>query len=81
MGVNFLYTICQLFLEIFLIVLVDEDEIVRVDVPFRRVESKYSVERISVTVEFYRDKLNGVSYSDPTTVKKYVSRTQLSKIF
>ncbi|KZV39871.1 hypothetical protein F511_18675 [Dorcoceras hygrometricum] len=38
--------------------------------PFRRAESKYSVEQVGVTVEFYGGELNGVSYSDPATVKK-----------
>ncbi|OMP07200.1 Photosystem antenna protein-like protein [Corchorus capsularis] len=33
-------------------------------------ESKYSVEQVGVTVEFYGGELNGVSYSDPATVKK-----------
>lgn len=36
----------------FPIVLVDDDRIIRVDIPFRRVESKYSIEQISVNVEF-----------------------------
>ncbi|KAL2330944.1 hypothetical protein Fmac_018525 [Flemingia macrophylla] len=35
--------------------------------PFRRAESKYSVEQVGVTVEFYGGELNGVSYSDPAT--------------
>ncbi|KAL6623106.1 hypothetical protein ACP70R_032985 [Stipagrostis hirtigluma subsp. patula] len=51
--------------------IVDEEGIVRADVPFRRAESKYSVEQVGVTVEFYGGELNGVSYSDPATVKKY----------
>ncbi|QHO38616.1 Photosystem II CP47 reaction center protein [Arachis hypogaea] len=63
------------------VVLVDGDGIVRADVPFRRAESKYSVEQVGVTVEFYGGKLNGVSYSDPATVKKYARRAQLGEIF
>ncbi|KAL5646930.1 hypothetical protein ACJX0J_002005 [Zea mays] len=56
--------------------------IVRADVPFRRAESKYSVEhKVGVTVEFYGGELNGVSYSDPATVKKYARRAQLGEIF
>ena len=39
--------------------------LVRADVLFRRAESKYSVEQVSVIVEFYDVKLNGVSYNDP----------------
>ncbi|CAN2059229.1 unnamed protein product [Malus fusca] len=57
------------------------DGIVRADVPFRRAESKYSVEQVGVTVEFYGGELNGVSYSDPATVKKYARRAQLGEIF
>ncbi|KAL9991132.1 putative photosystem II [Helianthus debilis subsp. tardiflorus] len=55
------------FFETFPVVLVDGDGIVRADVPFRRAESKYSVEQVGVTVEFYGGELNGVSYSDPVT--------------
>ncbi|CAN4106382.1 unnamed protein product [Withania somnifera] len=51
------------------------------DVPFRRAESKYSVEQVGVTVEFYGGELNGVDYSDPATVKKYARRAQLGEIF
>ncbi|PHT94654.1 Photosystem II CP47 reaction center protein [Capsicum annuum] len=51
------------------------------DVPFRRAESKYSVEQVGVTVEFYGGELNGVSYSDPATVKKYARHAQLGEIF
>ncbi|KAF3668335.1 putative protein ECERIFERUM 1-like [Capsicum annuum] len=50
-------------------------------VPFRRAELKYSVEQVGVTVEFYGGELNGVSYSDPATVKKYARRAQLGEIF
>ncbi|QCE14653.1 photosystem II CP47 chlorophyll apoprotein [Vigna unguiculata] len=35
----------------------------------------------SVTVEFYGGELNGISYSDPATVKKYARRAQLGEIF
>ncbi|KAK9083040.1 hypothetical protein Scep_029511 [Stephania cephalantha] len=69
------------FFETFLIVLVDGDEIVRADNPFKRAESKYNVEQVGVVVEFYSGELNGVSYNDLTTVKKYVRRAQLGEIF
>ncbi|XP_076951771.1 photosystem II CP47 reaction center protein-like [Bidens hawaiensis] len=69
------------FFETFPVVLVYGDGIVRADVPFRRAESKYSVEQVGVTVEFYGGELNGVSYSDPVTVKKYARRVQLGEIF
>uniref|UniRef100_A0A453DVL8 Photosystem II CP47 reaction center protein n=3 Tax=Aegilops tauschii subsp. strangulata TaxID=200361 RepID=A0A453DVL8_AEGTS len=69
------------FFETFPVVLVDEEGIVRADIPFRRAESKYSVEQVGVTVEFYGGELNGVSYSNPATVKKYARRSQLGEIF
>ncbi|KAG6470028.1 hypothetical protein ZIOFF_070988 [Zingiber officinale] len=69
------------FFETFPVVLVDGDGIVRVDVPFRRAESKYSVEQVGATVEFYGGELNGVSYSDPVTVKKYARCAQLGENF
>ncbi|KAL5696972.1 hypothetical protein ACHQM5_031179 [Ranunculus cassubicifolius] len=47
--------------ELFVLVLVDGDGIVRADVPFRRAESKYSVEQVGVTVEFYGGELDGVN--------------------
>ncbi|KAJ8437081.1 hypothetical protein Cgig2_016435 [Carnegiea gigantea] len=46
-----------------------------------RAESKYSVEQVGVTVEFYDGELNGVSYSDLATMKKYARRAQLGENF
>ncbi|KAM7528502.1 hypothetical protein LguiB_031912 [Lonicera macranthoides] len=69
------------FFETFSVVLVDGDEIVRANVPFRRAKSKYSVEQVGVTVKFYGAELNGVSYRDPATMKKYARRAQLGEIF
>lgn len=43
-GYEFFVCCMFIFFEIFLVVLVDEEGIVRVDVLFRRVEFKYSVE-------------------------------------
>jgi photosystem II CP47 chlorophyll apoprotein len=61
----------SIFFETFPVVLVDGDGIVRVDILFQRAESKYSVEQAGITVEFYGGELNGVSYNDPVTMKKY----------
>jgi photosystem II CP47 chlorophyll apoprotein len=47
-----------------LVVLVDGEGIVRADVPFRRAESKCSVEQVGVTIEFYDGELDGISFSD-----------------
>ncbi|CAH1423179.1 unnamed protein product [Lactuca virosa] len=67
------------FFETDLVVLVDEDGIVRADVPFRMAESKYSFEQVGVNVEFYGGELKGVSYSDPVTVKTYARCAQLGE--
>jgi len=69
------------FFKIFLVVLLDGDGIVRVDVPFRRAESKYSGEQVGITLEFYGGKLNGVSYSVFAIVKKYARHAQLGDNF
>nr|YP_009561358.1 photosystem II CP47 chlorophyll apoprotein [Selaginella vardei]QAR48778.1 photosystem II CP47 chlorophyll apoprotein [Selaginella vardei] len=63
------------------VVLADEEGIVRADVPSRRAESKYSVEQVGVTVESYGGEPDGVSSSDPATVKKHARRAQLGEIF
>jgi photosystem II CP47 chlorophyll apoprotein len=65
-----------LFFKIFPVVLVDG--IVRADDPFQMAESKYSVIQIGVTIELYGGKLNGVTYSNPASMKKYARRTQLN---
>jgi photosystem II CP47 chlorophyll apoprotein len=78
---NFLFVECLTFFETFPVVLVDKDGIVRADVPFRRAESKYSIEQVGVSVTFYGGELDGVVFTDPTTVKKYARRAQLGEIF
>ena len=41
------------FFETFPVILVDKDGIVRADIPFRRAESKYSIEQVGVSCNFY----------------------------
>ena len=41
------------FFESFPVILLDSDGVVRADVPFRRAESKYSIEQVGVSVRFY----------------------------
>nr|QQP17303.1 photosystem II CP47 chlorophyll apoprotein [Selaginella exaltata] len=62
------------------VVPVDEEGVVRADAPFRRAESKYSVEQVGVTVESYGGEPNGVGFSDPATAKKHARRAQLGEI-
>jgi photosystem II CP47 chlorophyll apoprotein len=69
------------FFETFPVLLIDKEGVVRADVPFRRAESKYSIEQVKVSVSFYGGELDGVTFTDPVTVKKYARRAQLGEIF
>jgi len=69
------------FFETFPVILLDDNGVVRADIPFRRAESKYSIEQVGVSVTFYGGELDGVSFTDPATVKKYARRSQLGEIF
>lgn len=69
------------FFETFPVILLDKDGIVRADVPFRKAESKYSIEQVGVSVSFYGGELNGLTFTDPATVKKYARKAQLGEIF
>jgi photosystem II CP47 chlorophyll apoprotein len=69
------------FFETFPVILLDKDGIVRADVPFRKAESKYSIEQVGVSVTFYGGELNGLTFTDPATVKKYARKAQLGEIF
>nr|YP_010903143.1 photosystem II CP47 chlorophyll apoprotein [Hypnea pseudomusciformis]WCH55197.1 photosystem II CP47 chlorophyll apoprotein [Hypnea pseudomusciformis]WCH55596.1 photosystem II CP47 chlorophyll apoprotein [Hypnea pseudomusciformis]WCH56790.1 photosystem II CP47 chlorophyll apoprotein [Hypnea pseudomusciformis] len=69
------------FFETFPVILVDKDGIIRADIPFRRAESKYSIEQVGVTVNFYGGKLNGKSFTDAPSVKKYARKAQLGEVF
>jgi photosystem II CP47 chlorophyll apoprotein len=69
------------FFETFPVLLLDKDGVVRADVPFRRAESKYSIEQVGVSVAFYGGELDGLTFTDPASVKKYARRSQLGEIF
>ena len=69
------------FFENFPVVLSDADGVVRADIPFRRAESKYSIEQTGVTVSFYGGALDGQTFEDPLSVKKYARRLQLGEAF
>jgi photosystem II CP47 chlorophyll apoprotein len=69
------------FFETFPVLLLDKDGVVRADIPFRRAESKYSIEQVGVSVSFFGGELDGLSFNNPSTVKKYARRSQLGEIF
>lgn len=63
------------------VLLIDKDGAVKADIPFRRAESKYSIEQVGVSVKFFGGELDGLSFADAPTVKKYARRAQLGEIF
>jgi photosystem II CP47 chlorophyll apoprotein len=69
------------FFETFPVLLVDENGIVKADIPFRRAESKYSIEQVGVSTTFYGGELSDTTFTDSATVKKYARRAQLGEIF
>jgi photosystem II CP47 chlorophyll apoprotein len=69
------------FFENFPIVLTDSDGVVRADIPFRRAESKLSVEQSGVKVSFYGGALDGQTFGDSVDVKKYARKAQLGEAF
>jgi len=69
------------FFETFPVVLVDEDGIIRADIPFRRAESKYSFEQTGVTATFYGGELNGQTIAEPALLKRYARKAQLGEPF
>jgi photosystem II CP47 chlorophyll apoprotein len=69
------------FFETFPVVLQDKDGVIRADIPFRRAESRYSFEQAGITASFYGGLLDGQTYSDAPTVKKYARLTQQGQPF
>jgi photosystem II CP47 chlorophyll apoprotein len=69
------------FFETFPVILADADGNIRADIPFRRAESKLSIEQSGVSVSFYGGALDGQTFDDAPTVKKYARRAQLGEAF
>jgi photosystem II CP47 chlorophyll apoprotein len=69
------------FFETFPVVLTDKDGVVRADIPFQRAEAKYGFEQTGVNVSFFGGILDGQTFTDPMTVKKYARQAQLGEPF
>lgn len=69
------------FFETFPVILEDKDGNVRADIPFRRSEAKYTFEQTGITLTFYGGLLNGQTFTDPSTVKKFARQAQLGEPF
>ena len=59
------------FFETFPVLLIDQDGIVRADIPFRRAESKYSIEQVGVKVSFFGGELDGCATRLKFIIKFY----------
>ncbi|MGL5083619.1 MAG: photosystem II chlorophyll-binding protein CP47 [Microcoleaceae cyanobacterium] len=69
------------FFETFPVLLTDEDGVIRADIPFRRAESRYSFEQAGVSVSFLGGDLDGQTFKDAPTVKKYARFAQKGEPF
>jgi len=61
------------FFETFPVILIDQGGTVRADIPFRRAESRYSMEETHVVLHLYFSGgiFNATEYSTPSLVKDY----------
>lgn len=69
------------FFETFPVVLIDQGGTVRADIPFRRAESRYSIEQTNVVLYFSGGILSGTEYSTSSLVKSYARKAQFGQIF
>ncbi len=69
------------FFENFPLILRDEDGVVRADIPFRRAESRQSVEQTGVTVAVYGGERGGEVFTNPADVKRWARQAQLGEPF
>jgi photosystem II CP47 chlorophyll apoprotein len=69
------------FFETFPVVLTDKDDVVRADIPFQRAEAQFGFEQTGVNVSFFGGALDGQTFTDPMTVKKYARQALLGEPF
>ena len=71
------------FFETFPVILIDQGGTVRADIPFRRAESRYSMEETHVVLHLYFSGgiFNATEYSTPSLVKDYARKAQFGQIF
>ena len=68
------------FFETFPVILIDLGGNVRADIPFRRAESKYSIEQTNVALYFSGGTLGRSEYSSPSVVKSYARKAQYGEL-
>ena len=67
--------------QLFPVILIDQGGTVRADIPFRRAESRYSMEETNVVLYFTGGIFNATEYSTPSLVKDYARKAQFGQIF
>jgi photosystem II CP47 chlorophyll apoprotein len=68
------------FFETFPVLLLDATGTVCADVPFRRAESKYSIEQQRVSVTLHGGVLDGSTFTNAKTVTQFARRAQLGEL-
>ena len=69
------------FFETFPVILVDRGGTVRGDIPFRRIEFRYSIEQVKISVYFIGGVLDSSSIEKSSVVKAFARKSQFGKIF
>ena len=68
------------FFETFPVLLLDKNGTVRADIPFRRAESKYSIEQVEVSTAIYGGVLSGSVFTNRRSVTQFARRAQLGEL-
>ena len=69
------------FFETFPVLLIDQGGSLRADIPFRRAESRYSLEEKLVICFFINDIFSGYEFSSSFIIKNYARKAQFGEIF
>ena len=69
------------FFETFPVILVDREGTVRGDIPFRRIEFRYSIEQVKISIYFIGGILDSSSIEKSSVVKAFARKSQFGKIF
>ena len=69
------------FFETFPVILIDQGGTLRADIPFRRAESRYSIEQTNLVLYIQGGILNATEYSTPSLVKDYARKAQFGQLF
>ena len=69
------------FFETFPVLLIDKSGTVRADIPFRRASSSFSIEQMSIRLQFSGGVLDNQTFSTIYVLKSYIRKSQFGEIF